>query len=391
MLNGLRGWPRGVPLLFLNSMLMSLGFYALIPYLSVYLTQTLHWPAWLAGTLLMVRQISQQGLTLFTGLVADRIGYRRVITAGFLLRGAGFALFGASGAPAWMFTAAVVSGLGGALFEPTSAAALTALTPEPDRRRTYAVSKVVGNLGMVLSALVGALLITLDFRLLSWTCGAVFASMGILTHLRLPDIRVQLSPIPLRRMAGSVLRDTPFLQLVLANAGYFFMYMQLYLTIPVRVTELTHRTQSVSLVFLTLAILVAVCQYPVNALVSRFHPAPSMMAGLASMALGLVGIGEAGHLTGFLLGFFLFAVGVMVTEPANYDLTARLAKPGMTATYFGFGYVALALGGGTGQGIGGWLLDAGARMGMPGLLWWVAAAVGAGSAVLLRRHASARD
>ncbi|MCL6517534.1 MFS transporter [Alicyclobacillus sp.] len=385
-----RSWPRGVPLLFLNNLLMSLGFYALIPYLSVYVTKSLGWPAWAAGALLMVRQVSQQGLTLLTGVVADRLGYRRIITAGFLLRGLGFALFGASGAPAMMFTAAVISGLGGALFEPVSAAALTALTPESDRRRTYAVSKVVGNLGMVLSALVGAVLIGVDFRVLSWTCGLIFASMGVLTRWRLPEIRVQLQPIPLRRMMVAVLADRPFVRLVLANSGYFFMYMQLYLTIPVRVTDLTHRTQAVSLVFLTLAVLVAAFQYPVNALVSRIPPAPAMMAGLLAMALGLVGIGTAGHLSLFLPGFVLFAVGVMITEPANYDLTAQLAKPGLTATYFGFGYVALALGGGLGQGVGGWLMDAGSSLGVPSLLWWTAAAIGGASALLLNSPAIRR-
>ena len=36
----------------------------------------------------------------------------------------------------------------------------------------------------------------------------------------------------------------------------------------------------------------------------------------------------------------------------------------------------MALGGGIGQGVGGYLLDAGAQVGVPSLIWWVASLVG---------------
>ncbi|MGZ4108045.1 MAG: hypothetical protein ACXVDE_08200, partial [Tumebacillaceae bacterium] len=67
---------------------------------------------------------------------------------------------------------------------------------------------------------------------------------------------------------------------------------------------------------------------------------------------------------------------MMIVEPTSMEMTAKLAKPEVTASYFGFALLALALGGGIGQGVGGYLLDTGTKVGFPSLVWWVASFVG---------------
>lgn len=47
----------------------------------------------------------------------------------------------------------------------------------------------------------------------------------------------------------------------------------------------------------------------------------------------------------------------------------------MTATYFGFYYLAMAIGGGISQGTGGLLMQVGSSAGLPGLIWWIGALV----------------
>ncbi|GAA0353056.1 MFS family permease [Bacillus horti] len=96
MIRWQHSFPLGVPLLLLNTLLMSLGFFALIPYLSYYLTGSLLWTPFLAGLLLMLRQFTQQGFGFLAGLVADRIGYKMMIVSGMFVRGMGFGLFALS-------------------------------------------------------------------------------------------------------------------------------------------------------------------------------------------------------------------------------------------------------------------------------------------------------
>jgi DHA1 family multidrug resistance protein-like MFS transporter len=375
LLKWLAAWPKGVPLLLVNSFLMSVGFYALIPNLSVYLTHVLQWSPLLAGALLMVRQFGQQGPMMLTGMIADRVGYRATLSIGFLIRGIGFAMFAFNTSVVWIFLSAIVSGIGGSLFEPTGDAALATLTDESSRSRTYAVKKVSDNLGMVFSALIGSLLVSVSFRLLSLVCGAVFVLAGLLTYFRLPSIRVQVKPVPWRHMWGTVSRDKPFIHFVAVMVGYFFMYMQLYLTIPDRVVEMTHQASSVSIVFLTLSVMMILFQVPINTMVSKYNAILTVQWGLLSMGGGLFLFGLSNSIWVLLVGIILFSVGVMTVQPASFDVTSQLSDPKLTATYFGFYYLAMAIGGALSQGMGGLLLQVGAAIGVPSLVWWVAGAV----------------
>jgi DHA1 family multidrug resistance protein-like MFS transporter len=368
----LRSFPKGVPLLFFNAILMSLGFFALIPYLSYHLTHHLMWTPFLAGLLLMIRQMSQQGPTFFTGMIADRLGYRVMLSLGLIIRGIGFSLFAFTQHPIGFFTAAIITGIGGALFEPTNNAALTALTPPSERGRIYAIKKVMSNIGIALAALLGALLIRYDFQLLSFVCGGLFIFIGIFTFYKLPVLHVQIKPIPFKQMWKTVIGDRIFLLFTMISIGFWFMYLQMFLTIPLQVVELTQHPQSVSLVYLLLSVMIIFAQYPVNRIMSKYPLTFSINMGLALMGIGLVLLGTAYHMTIFLLGFMIFTLGIMIVEPSNYELTSRLAKPEMTATYFGFSSLAMAFGGGMSQGLGGLLLQTGKKIGFPSMLWWIA-------------------
>jgi DHA1 family multidrug resistance protein-like MFS transporter len=375
MQHWLKSFPRGIPLLFMNSLLMSLGFYALIPYLSYYVTNHLLWTPFLAGMLLMIRQMSQQGPTFITGMVADRLGYRLMLSSGLFIRGIGFSMFAFSTHPVGLFAAAIVTGIGGALFEPTFSAALTALTSEKDRGRIYSMKKIFGNVGIVLAALVGALIIQYDFKWLSLVSGGIFIFIGILTYWRLPNVHVQVTPVPFVQMWQTVIHDRYFLMFTAISIGFWFMYLQMFLTIPMHVVSLTQNPQSVSLVYLIFALLIIVGQYPVNRWMSRYELTSAIKLGLLLMGSGLIILGTAHYLLMFLLGFILFALGAMIVEPSNYELTSRLAKREMTATYFGFASLALAVGGGISQGLGGLLLQTGQQIGFPTMIWWISGGV----------------
>jgi DHA1 family multidrug resistance protein-like MFS transporter len=375
MLQKIRAYPKGVPLLLVNSLLMSLGFFALIPYLSIYLTESLQWTPLLAGLLLMIRQISQQGLTFVTGMLADRLGYKLMLSIGLIVRGIGFSLFAFIHHPFGLFIAAIITGIGGAIFEPTSNGALSTLTPVSERGKIYSIKKVLSNVGIAMAALVGAVLIKYDFMYISLVCGGIFIFTGFLTYFRLPKIIVQVQPIPFHQMWYTVVKDRYFVSFTVITIGFYFMYMQMFLTIPLHVNKLSHHPQAVSIIYLLLSIMIILGQYPINRFTTRFKLATSIKWGLAFMGLGLLILGTAHQLTVFMLGFVLFVVGIMVTEPTVFDFISRVSKSDLMASYFGFASLAMALGGGVSQGVGGFLLQTGERIGFTSLLWWLAAFV----------------
>lgn len=372
----IRSWPRGIPLMFFNILLMYAGFYAIIPFLTFYLTHDLLWTTTMAGLLLLTRQLSQQGVTLLTGMLADRVGYRLMLTLGMAIRGVGFSMFGLFDHPALLFAAAMIAGLGGSMFEPARDAACTALTPEQERGRMFAAKKLVGNLGIAVSALIAGLLLNFDFRVLSFACGGIYFFTSVLTYVRLPRIHVQITPVPLKAMLGTVFQDRTFVRFTLIICGYYFMYMQTFLAIPMQAIALTGTAQAVTLVNLVLAAVIIFGQVPISRLMRRFELMPGIRIGLILMAAGLIVLGTTDSLAVFIFGFMLFACGEMIVEPANNELISKLAKREVTATYFGFASLALAAGGGLSQGAGGYLVQSGQELGLPSLVWWVSAGIG---------------
>ena len=77
-----RSFDRPVQLLLVNQFTINLGFYMLMPYLAGHLSGTLALPAALVGLVLGVRNLSQQGMFLVGGTLADRLGYKPMIIAG---------------------------------------------------------------------------------------------------------------------------------------------------------------------------------------------------------------------------------------------------------------------------------------------------------------------
>src|SRR4051812_17742342 len=85
--------PIDLKLLMVSSFLMVIGFYSLIPRLSLHLSGSLSWSMALTGVVLAMRQVSQQGLSFVGGMIVDRIGPKQGLIFGIMIRGVGFLLF----------------------------------------------------------------------------------------------------------------------------------------------------------------------------------------------------------------------------------------------------------------------------------------------------------
>ena len=153
----LRRLPGPLWVLFTDTFAMAVGFYLLIPLFAYHLLENLAWTAAVVGVIAAVRSFSQQGLMVWSGALADRIGYRNAICAGVVVRAVGFAIFGvAESVPAFL-VGSVLAGLGGSLFHPASYATYAVLSEDADRVTIYSVRELLSNVGFVLGPLVGGI------------------------------------------------------------------------------------------------------------------------------------------------------------------------------------------------------------------------------------------
>jgi DHA1 family multidrug resistance protein-like MFS transporter len=372
-LSALKIWgiaPRDIKVLFITVFLMNMGFYALIPYLTLYLTGSFMWSMALTGILLGVRQFSQQGLTFIGGLFADRRGCKQTLVLGLAVRSVGFLMFAVSQQTWHFFAAAVISGLGGALFEPALQAAFARLSPEAHRKQLFSLKNMIVNIGIIASTLLGSILSSVNFHYLCFTAGFIYVFLAVYIYYMLPALDVEIAASHIRKDIGDIIKDLPFVFYTIILIGYYYLYMQLFLTIPKLAVSITGEQTSVAYVYATVSLTVVCFQLYVTRLFAGFpNRFPLIGLGALVMGLGLLLFGFADSLIMLCAASVLFAFGTMISAPLLLDVVQMFATPRLIASYYGFNGYSMALGGALSTSLGGWFYDVGMAKGQPMLPW----------------------
>jgi MFS family permease len=384
-------------LLILTQLAFNIGFYAVLPFLSEHLGQSMGMAGWLVGLVLGLRTFSQQGLFVVGGALADRYGIRPVVLAGCVLRIAGFAWLGYAGQTWSVVGAVLLIGFAAALFSPAveSEVARQAVVWEEtgggSRTRVLALFTVAGQAGAFLGPLLGALLLAVDFRT------ACLAGAGVFVLVLVGHAWLLPQHIPGRartRVKGGVrllLRNRPFLALCCAYGAYLLAYNQLYLALPDEVQRATGSQAPLAWLFALSSLLVVTAQLPVTRWVGeRLSLRRSMVAGLVFIAAGfaIVALARPADWTGTpgllpAAGFVvLLTLGQMLVAPVARAWVPDLAEEGRLGMYTGAlssvsGLIVLL-----GSAATGTLLDTGLPSAVP---WLVLAAVPAAAIALLPR------
>lgn len=374
---------RGLIILLVGTFLMFCGFFMLVPLISVHYVRDLRFAAATVGIALAIRQVLQQGLTLFGGALADRWGAKWLMFAGMLVRAVGFAGLAWSSTFPALIAMCVLAALGGSLFEAPRSAAIAALTQPDQRARYFSISGIVGGIGMTLGPLIGASLVDASWPLVCFVSACCFVLGGVLTGLLLPNVQVTAERQSLGRGIVLAARDRPFVILTVLLGGYWFMWVQLAISLPLA----AQRFDPLSLGMITIggvasvytinAGLTVVLQYPLLALAQRYlRPLMILTIGAGLMGVGLAAVVLAHSMAGLLGCVAVFSVGALLVQPVQQSVTAELADPSALGSYFGFSALALAFGGGLGNFAGGWLYDTAAAWGQPRLPWLTFGTVG---------------
>lgn len=396
-----RAQSRPVQVLLLNELSLNLSFYMLYPYLAVYFTRDLGFATWMVGLTLGFRTLCQQGLMIIGGTLADRIGYKTVIIIGLALRAVGFALFGLVNSLPGVLCAAMLTGLAGAFFSPALRAYL-ATEAVGRRAEIFALANVFGQVGTFTGPLVGLALLGVNFTAVSLTAGGLFALLTLVQIRYLPP-NVQTHTGAVRSVWQDwreVLGNRPFLLFSLSTFGYFMVYNQLYLALPIELERRTGSSAGGTAIFVLSAIITVAGQVRITAtLRNRVTPATAVVIGLATMSCafvppllagmlpfawseGSVGAGVMGFLPALLSGGLL-TLGFIIAQPFAQEMVALLSRERLVSTYYGFFAVAHGLGATVGNAAVGAAFDIGSTRTANPLPWVFLIVCGLGSATAI--------
>lgn len=393
---------RAVQVLLLNELTIFLSFYMLFPYLAVYFREHLGFSVWMVGLILGIRTLCQQGLTVIGGTLADRLGYKPLIIAGLGLRAAGFALFGFVDSLSGTLSAAILTGLAGAMFGPALRAYLAAEAPSR-RTEVFALANLAAQVGTLLGPPVGVALLGFSFRVTCVVAGIIFLGLTLLQFRYLPRRidHVPEGPQPVLREWAEVLGNRGFLLFAGSMLAYSVLVSQMYLALPLEVRRVSGSDAGIGALFVMSSIMTLVGQIHVTEWCRRHYRPPEAIAlGLALMGLAFLGLLAAAlgpsmgayrsggtaltRLGPSMIAMALLSVGMMVVSPFSMAMVPRFARDRLIATYYGFYSMAGGLGTMTGNALLGAALDAQSHPALAALPWAIMVGIGAGAALAIR-------
>ncbi len=391
-----------VPILLGTQTLFNIGFYAVVPFLAVVLTNDFLLASTAVGLILGIRTFAQQGLFLAGGTLADRFGARTMILIGCAVRAAGFLTLAASlwsTTPVlWLFiVGTLLTGFGGALFSPglniLVASAQTARERgehQQVRRATlFAWLSITGEIGAVTGPLVGSALWGWGFPTVAGFGAIFFVAIGIFLAFTLPRPKpsstlqpTEQSDTPRTKARGSLrqcLSDRGFITFCALHASDLLAYNQLYLAIPLELERQGLATQWLGLVFAWISIMTLCLQLPISWLAARLGPAKTLRLGYIFSACGFgvlafvptAVFGDGSFPARVLCAVTLMTLGHMSLHPTALSLVPKFAVGHATGSYFGLlstcGGIAVLLG----NMLFGWLLSGSRTAALPSFTPWL--------------------
>ncbi|MEU3739877.1 MFS transporter [Streptomyces sp. NPDC032198] len=341
-------FPPAVRLLMANQFAINLGFYMLMPYLADHLAHGLGLAAWTVGLVLGVRNLSQQGMFLIGGTLADRYGCKPMIMTGCVLRTLAFGLLGMVESLPALIAASAATGLAGALFNPAVRAYLAAEAGEERRVEAFATFNVFYQAGILIGPLAGLALLAWDFRAVCATAAIVFGLLAVLQWRALPARPPKdRSAEPAWRAVAAdwrtIATNRPFLLFAVAMTGSYVLAFQVYLALPLRAGDLFGEQTGVvtGAIFAVSALAALSGQLRLTAWAKRTMPGPRAITwGLAVMGASFLPLLPGGShriLAGVALASCaaLLAWGGALLYPFEMDTVVRLSGDRLVATYYG--------------------------------------------------------
>ena len=367
----------GRQILLLDNLFIVLGFYVVFPLVSTHFVSQIGWSALFVGFALGFRQFVQQGFGIIGGAIADRFGAKPMIVTGMFLRCIGFISMAVASEPWLLILSCLLSALGGLLFDPPRMGLTIKFTRPHERGKFISLLMIQDNAGAVIGALIGGILIDYDFHLVCW-CGAfIFFLCGIFNIFFLPAYHIAIGKAPIINGMKLVVKDKKFTRYVLTLTGYYVLWVQIMLMLPLTITQVSGSPSYVKWMYAIQACISLVLLYPLARLSEKYFRLDQRLKfGLFLMSFAFIIIGFTTHLSILLSLIALFYLGAIIAEPARETLSTVLTNPKAKGSYMGFSRLGLALGGFIGYTGAGWLYDIAIKIGFPHLPWIILTFVG---------------
>lgn len=356
------------------------AWYGLFAVLALYLTQStdtgaLGFTQAQKGTMMGTVTAILYFLPLFTGALADRFGYKKMLIIAFVIYSSSYLLMGQARSYTAVYGAFLLVALGAALFKPIVSATVAKTTDETTSSIGFGIFYMIVNIG----GFIGPVFSSKLRHIYGWHIVFIMAASAIAVNILLALIfykepgRVKNTDPFWPSIAKSLkhivtaLSDVKLTVFLVIMIGFWTMFNQLFYTLPNFIDQWVDTAMIYQWIHgfspdLAAAVgtqkgliapemmvnldagFIILFQIIISSLVMRFKPVNAIITGIMVVS---VGIGFAfGTNNGFyvILGIFIFAIGEMASSPKFTEYIGRIAPKNKEALYMGTSFLPVAVG-----------------------------------------------
>ena len=379
------------------------AYYGTTAVLAIYLSEQLHFSSELTGWLVGIFGLVVWFLPILGGTLADRFGFRRSLMSAYLIMAVGYFLLGSLSATwmqplrqaltdKWLVLAILmIPALGPGVVKPCVAGTTARASKENVRSIGYSIYYTLVNIGGAIGPIMAFLVrkqfgwgITTVFRVASLSVFLMFwTTMFFYREPAAPGERKVASVSDAIKNMFVVLGNVRFLVFLLIFSGFFVIFWQQYISVPLFIRKYIDPNASTDLLLSIDSIVVICCQIAVTFL-TRKLPAFTTMA-LGFLITGLAWVIPAVHssMPMFALALVFVALGEITQVSRYYEYVSRLAPSGQQGLYMGYAFLPIAIGYFIAGPLGGYLVQRYGTTSEPSRMWWVVAGIGVVTTVLM--------
>ncbi len=314
-------------------------------------------------------------LPLFTGVVADKIGYKLSLIIAYILLMSGYYLMGHVSSYAAVFLIFLWVALGAAMFKPVASAIITKSTDKSNSTLGFGIFYMMVNIGGFVGPAFSSTLRThYGWKIIFIQAATViFINLLIVLFLFKEPYREKKSESFFTAIKSSViniweaLKDKKLTVLLVIMVGFWTMFNQLFYTLPTFIEDWvnTHALHdSIAQISPWLASFmsgggdkvnpemlinidagaIVVLQIIVSYYVLKMRHVSAMITGFIIAAIGIGITFYTGNGFYTILGIIIFAIGEMMTNPTFSSFIALISPRGKEALYMGTYFVPVFVG-----------------------------------------------
>jgi dipeptide/tripeptide permease len=396
------GFERAFWVANISELFERLSYYAAFAVLARYLHESLNFPTERAAGLSGLFGGLVWFLAIFGGAVADRLGFRRALSLAYLILAAAYFLMGSLGAswlapvrnvvPLFGLVAFVLMlpALGVSMVKPCVVGTTARASSENVRSLGYSIYYTLVNIGGFFGPLMASRVkqhLSAENVFRASAASVLLMFFAVLLFFREPrksgDVRTESLAATMRNF-WKVLTNPKFMIFLLIFTGYWIVYWQEFLTLPLYVHDYVDPRADTERMLSTGPLIVIAFTVMFSVLTQKMTAFRAVVLGtlIAMMAFAILAV----HSTIYAVyaTLVVVAIGELIQSPRYYDYISRLAPPGQQGTYMGFAFLPLGIGSFIGGPIGGALLHHfGEVQQRPKLFLWALTAIGLGTTLLL--------